>query len=174
MHFDDDFLNNTESEEIETGSDDLLSDDRLRLPDEANPLVRLHAVRSWLTRRQRESSIEIGEAAVALQEAQQEQTEDTWRQRRRDIQRREALVQRIQHEFLVAQERLAAFEEAETLLEECITHTTSSERTLVEYYLTLDDLVQEEIAEPDTTSPRHQVLLEVLQRVEQVGTPNDD
>ena len=46
----------------ETGSDELLSDENLRLPEGANILVRLHAVRAWLSRRRDETSIEVGEA----------------------------------------------------------------------------------------------------------------
>ena len=34
--------------EEETGSDELLADDNLRLPERANVLVRVHAVRAWL------------------------------------------------------------------------------------------------------------------------------
>lgn len=34
---------------VEIGSDELLSDDNLRLPESANILVRIHALRAWLT-----------------------------------------------------------------------------------------------------------------------------
>src|SRR5215467_11561036 len=57
----------------EIGSDELLSDENLRLPESANILARLHAVRAWLSRRHDEASIEVGEAAMALQELMQEQ-----------------------------------------------------------------------------------------------------
>lgn len=168
-----------ENEEIERGSDELLSDDKLRLPASASPLVRLHAVRAWLTRRQRETDGEIGEAALALQYTMQDSEQDT-RMRRRE---REALaerVQRIQQSLQDAQQRKQAYEEAETLLEECITHTTSNERALVEYYLTLEDLMQsEEVEEATTTnppdqSPRHLALADVQHRVEHVGSPGED
>ena len=68
MNFDD----HTPEEVTEVGSDELLSDDDLRLPEEANPLVRLHAVRAWLTRRQKMANLEIGEAALKLQQLQQD------------------------------------------------------------------------------------------------------
>ena len=44
MDNDDDFADTS----IEIGSDELLSDDDLRLPESANILVRTHAVRAWL------------------------------------------------------------------------------------------------------------------------------
>ena len=64
-----DDLNDTSSDE--EGSDELLSDDLLRLPDSASILVRLHAVRSWLERNHREASAAVGEAALALQAVMQ-------------------------------------------------------------------------------------------------------
>ena len=59
MDNDDDFADTS----IEIGSDELLSDDDLHLPESANILVRTHAVRAWLARRREESAIEVGEAA---------------------------------------------------------------------------------------------------------------
>ncbi|HET8850977.1 MAG TPA: hypothetical protein VFN02_00480, partial [Ktedonobacteraceae bacterium] len=56
-------------ESIETGSDELLSEDDLRLPESASVLVRLHAVRAWLARRHHEATVEVGEAALKLQQA---------------------------------------------------------------------------------------------------------
>ena len=66
------FADDHESSDNEPGSDELLSDDNLRLPENANILVRLHAVRAWLSRRHDEATIEVGEAALALQELRQE------------------------------------------------------------------------------------------------------
>ncbi len=63
MNFEDESFDDT----TEKGSDELLSDDNLRLPENANVLVRLHAIRAWLTRRQQETTIEMGENALALQ-----------------------------------------------------------------------------------------------------------
>ena len=67
MDFDDDKIS---QEATEIGSDELHSDDNLHLPIGANPLVRLHAVRAWLTRRQKMTNIEIGEVALELQQLQ--------------------------------------------------------------------------------------------------------
>jgi hypothetical protein len=174
MRFDDDdFLKDTGDEIAETGSDELLSDEDLRLPDEASPLVRLHAVRAWLTRQRKETTIEIGTAALSLQEAQQDQ--NVSHLRRREMQRIEAQRQQALQDLQAAQQRLTAFEEAEELLTECIVHTTSNERTLVEYYLALEELTlheQEESQAP--SSPRYEALIDVLQRVEHVGSPNEE
>lgn len=171
MNFDDEIP----IEGDESGSDELLSDDHLRLPDSANPLVRLHAVRAWLTRRQKEMTLEIGETALTWQALQEEMTQDSSRLRRREQQHLAEQLQKAEQAYQLAQAKLSTFEEAEQLLEECLSHTTSSERTLVEYYLTLDNLIQqdhsEEIAELNT---RDQVFTEVQHRVEQVGTPQDD
>ena len=57
----------TPDSSVEIGSDELLSDDNLRLPESASILVRIHAVRAWLARRYEETTIEVGEAALALQ-----------------------------------------------------------------------------------------------------------
>ncbi len=162
-------------EATETGSDELLSADNLRLPDSANALVRLHAIRAWLTRRQVETNIEIGEAALALQEAFQEPQEET-RLHRRERQRQGGVqrVQRAQQALEDAQQRLSMYEEAQALLEECVTHTTSGERVLVEYYLMLEDLMQNSVEAQDSSQQRIIALADVQHRVEHVGAPNED
>src|ERR1700730_16337007 len=63
-------------ETTEIGSDELLSDDHLRLPETASMLVRLHALRAWLTRRMRDTELEIGNAALRLQESMQEDPQE--------------------------------------------------------------------------------------------------
>src|SRR5579859_6411954 len=137
MNFDDELLD----ENSEVGSDNLLSDDNLRLPDSANALVRLHAVRSWLRRLQREANIEIGEAALSLQQIAVAKPQE--RPRRRERLGHMEHIQQAQQTFEKAQERLEAFEKAGELLEECISHTTSGERVLVEYYLAEEELIQD-------------------------------
>ncbi len=172
LNDDNDFLD----ESTEIGSDELLSDDSLRLPDSANALVRLHAVRAWLTRRQVEMNIEIGEAALALQEAFQEPEQET-RLRRRERENQLGgmqRVQRAQQALEEAQQRLSMYEEAQELLEETVTHTTSGERALVEYYLALEDLMQSIVEAPDYSRQRMLALADVQHRVEHVGTPNED
>ncbi|GAC1359127.1 MAG: hypothetical protein NVS2B12_37510 [Ktedonobacteraceae bacterium] len=171
MDSDDESLEDT----IETGSDELLSDDSLRLPDHANPLVRLHAMRAWLARRQKESNLEMGRAALALQQLQYEDA-DAPRLRRRE---REALMQRIQSAqelFKREQEHLTAYEEAEATLEDCVNHLTVGERLLVEYYLVLEEIIQNSINEEHDVaySPRIEALLDVQQRVERIGSPQED
>lgn len=167
MDFDDDFLEKTP----EIGSDELLSDDNLRLPESASNLVRLHAIRSWLVRRRDETSVEIGEAALALQQMMQEEPQQL-RPRRRERHHQALRPQLEQQEMLDAQQRLHAYEEAETLLEDCIAHTTSGERVLVEYYLTLEELV-EHAANDAERSPWLQAIEDVQHRVEHVGAPNE-
>ncbi len=122
----------------EIGSDELLSDDNLRLPESANVLVRLHAVQAWLSRRREEAAIEVGEAALALQEAIQENAQET-RVRRRA---REGEEQRV----------------------------------LVEYYLTLEELILQNGVHPNQAnehSPWLDALSDVLRRIEHVGTPDE-
>ncbi|GAC1565372.1 MAG: hypothetical protein NVS2B2_35490 [Ktedonobacteraceae bacterium] len=163
-------------EPTETGSDELLSDDNLRLPDSANTLVRLHAIRAWLTRRQVETSMEIGEAALALQAAFQEPPQET-RLHRRERQNRTGSVQRVQRAQQAleeAQQRLSTYEEAQALLEECVSHTTSGERVLVEYYLTLEDLMQSSVEAQEPSRQRITALADVQHRVEHVGAPNEE
>jgi hypothetical protein len=168
-------FDNEDSETTEIGSDELLSDDNLRLPEGASPLVRVHAVRSWLTRRQKETALQIGEAALAWQDAQQEAMQDTSRLRRREQQRIADRVQQAQRDFEDAQRRLSFYEEMAALLEEYITHTTSNERTLVEYYLQLEEMVQqEEQKEAEADRSRLRVLMDVMHRIEQVNAPEID
>ena len=172
MNDDNEFLDETP----EVGSDELLSDDNLRLPESANALVRLHAVRAWLTRRQVETNIEIGEAALALQEAFQEPEQET-RLRRREREHQFGGVQRVQRAqqaLAEAQQRLSTYEEAQELLEETVTHMTSGERALVEYYLALEDLMQSSVEDPDPSRQRILALAAVQHRVEHVGTPTED
>ncbi len=178
MDFDDETLD-TDSK---IGSDELLSDDNLRLPEAASILVRVHAVRAWLARRCEETTREVGEAALALQEAMQQSVPET-RLRRRERQQQQEQTDHVQRLLNMAQLRLRTYEEAQALLEECITHT-SGERVLVEYYLALEDLVQNIIATnalntPNATNdfdprPRLQALADVQHRVERVGTPGED
>ncbi|MBE3560576.1 MAG: hypothetical protein IMW89_15355 [Ktedonobacteraceae bacterium] len=173
MDFHDDVHEN--NEEVEIGSDELLSDDQLRLPESAKPLVRIHAVRAWLARRQRETTIEIGEAALALQEIQQIQEQDLARLRRREQQLLLERTQRAQQEFQAAQQRLEAYQEAAELLQENLSHTTSSERALVEYYLTLEDLIQQLAGEAEGDSaPRYQALADVQRRIERISAPEQE
>ncbi len=120
-----------ESADDKMGSDELLSDENLRLPESANILVRLHAVRAWLSRRYDEATIEVGESALALQEIMQEEAVET-RPRRRMHQKEEAQrFQRAQQVLAESQQRLSAYEEAQSILEDCVAHT-SGERVLVE------------------------------------------
>lgn len=160
--------------ETEVGSDELLSDDNLRLPEGANILVRLHAVRAWLTRRQQETGIELGEAALLLQQSMHEEQPET-RLRRRERQGLLERQQSTQQALQDAQRRLDAYEEAQFLLEECITHNTSGERVLVEYYLTLDELIQNENqGEATSYSPRQRAFSDVQRRIEHVNAPEED
>lgn len=154
--------------ELESGSDELLASDDLRLPESANILVRLHALRAWLERRQSEGELEIGVAALELQEAMSEPVSET-RPRRRLATQGDVLVRRAQEALSAAQQRLSAYQEASTLLEECVAHTTAGERLLVEYYLSLEELIQASDAPAD--SPWLVAMADVLHRVERVGTP---
>jgi hypothetical protein len=155
----------------ETGSDELLAGDNLRLPAGANPLVRLHALRAWLNRRLAETELEIGNAALALQATISEATNET-RPRRRLAAQDDLAVQRVQLHLVSAQKRLSAYEEAHTLLEECVAHTTTNDRLLVEYYLSLEELVQ--ASDSSANTPWLNVMADVLQRVERVGTPDEE
>ncbi len=191
MDFDDAAQNELAGEEI--GSDELLSDDNLRLPESANMLVRLHAVRAWFARRHDETTIELGEAAIELQQAMQNASEERRPRRRErlsaDLSAKTRLI-RAEQALAQAQQRLSAYEEAQSLLEDCVTHT-SGERSLVEYYLTLEELLMEKgtravhappphiRTSPVPTrvikrSPRLDALADVLHRIEHVGTPNEE
>ncbi len=170
------FSDDHEPGDEEIGSDELLSDENLRLPESANILVRLHAVRAWLSRRHDEATMEVGEAALALHEAMQENPVET-RPRRRMHQMEEAQqFQRAQKALAESQQRLSAYVEAQSILEDCIAHT-SGERVLVEYYLTLEDLVmqsQEKMDQAEDRSPWLVALSDVLHRIEHVGTPDEE
>ena len=171
-------MNNDEfpEESTETGSDELLSDDNLRLPESANTLVRLHAERAWLTRREMETSMEIGEAALTLQQAFEEPPQET-RLHRRERRNQEGGMQRVQHAQQAleeAQQRLSTYEEAQALLEDIVAHTTSGERVLVEYYLTLEDLMQSSLEAQEPSRQRIKALADVQHRVERVGAPNEE
>lgn len=170
-----DFDNDRLQEETETGSDELLSNDSLRLPDSANPLVRLHAIRAWLTRRQKEARLKMGTIALDLQQLQQEDQPEA-RLRRRALQARQARLQAAQAHFQFTQQLLSGYTEAESLLEDCVNHTTVSERLLVEYYLTIEALAQEETAQEynGEQSPRLTALSDVLHRIEHVGAPHEE
>ena len=171
------FSDEDTSDDDEIGSDELLSDENLRLPEGANILVRLHAVRAWLSRRLDEATIEVGEAALALQEMMREETVET-RPRRR-VQQNETVQEqflRAQKALAESQQRLSAYEEAQSILEDCVAHT-SGERVLVEYYLTLEELVlqsQEQVDQTEDRSPWLDALSDVLHRIEHVGTPDEE
>ncbi len=164
-----DFDDETSDSPDEIGSDELLSDDNLRLPDTANILVRIHAVRAWLTRRQQETRFEMGETALALQESMQEELHEA-KLRRRERQIIEERKYALQDALAENQLRLNAYEEAQALLEESLAHS-SGERALVEYYLALEELMQ---GNEDDHSPRIQALASVQHRVEHVGAPNEE
>jgi hypothetical protein len=166
-----DFSEDDLQEGNELGSDELLSDDFLRLPENANVLVRIHAVQAWLNRRLKETELEIGEAALAIQEA--EMTTPALRRREREQQHTQQQHLYLQYEQ--AQERLRGFQDAANLLEENIDHVTSSERTLVEYYLSLEELRQSANEEQvPLTLPWHMALAEVQHRIEHVGIPDEE
>ncbi len=170
------FSDNRESGDDETGSDELLSNENLRLPENANILVRLHAVRAWLSRRHDEATIEVGEAALGLQQTMQEDAVETRPRRRRQQMEEVQRFQRAQQVLAEAQQRLSAYEEAQSILEDCVAHT-SGERVLVEYYLTLEELVlqsQERTDQTEDRSPWLDALSDVLHRVEHVGTPDEE
>ena len=171
------FSNEDTSNDDEIGSDELLSDENLRLPESANILVRLHAVRAWLSRRHDEASIEVGEAALALQEIMQEETVATRpRRRMHQVEAEQQQFQRAQKALAESQQRLSAYEEAQSILEDCVAHT-SGERVLVEYYLTLEELVlqsQEQMDQTKDRSPWLDALSDVLHRIEHVGTPDEE
>ncbi len=167
-------------ETTEVGSDDLLADDALRLPESANILVRLHAVRAWLTRRIQEANIAIGDAALILREAMQEPEQSLARPRRREREANSQMlrVQRAQESITMATQRLNTYEEAQTLLEETVSHVTAGERILVEYYLAIEQLLEESLNSIDRNieeqQARRDVLADVLHRIEHVGIPDEE
>lgn len=165
-------MDNDDDTSLEVGSDELLSDDNLRLPESANVLVRLHAVRAWLARRRDETAIEVGEAVLNLQEAMSPEFQGA-RPRRRERQDQETQLLHIQQALVVVQQRLQAYEEADALLEDCIAHT-SGERVLVEYYLALEELVQNTTRTDQAERiPWLRALADVQQRIERVSVPSE-
>ena len=161
--------------EEETGSDELLADDNLRLPESANVLVRVHAVRTWLERRHEEAAIEAGMAALALQQALSAPGEEA-RPRRRMLQSPSAPP--AQQQLVNARQRIEAIEQAQALLEDYLAHT-NGERVLVEYYLAIEQLLSDNgYALSGETPVQHtpwlDTMLDVLQRVERVGTPQEE
>jgi hypothetical protein len=172
-------FNEHETAGDEIGSDELLSDDSLRLPESANMLVRLHALRAWLARRHHDATIDVGQTALHLQQLMQEDIQETGARRaHRRAQQGEA-AQRLNHAqqaLAAAQQRLSAYEEAQSLLEDCVAHT-SGERVLVEYYLILEELVQQSQTPPrtpDQRTPWFDAMADVLHRIEHIGIPNED
>lgn len=159
------------NESIE-GSDELLSDDELRLPESAHTLVRVHAVQAWLSRRIHETTLRMGEAALALQEAMgQAEAESGRSMRRREREQQDALLQRYQQTVGQEQARIGTYEEAQALLQEYIDHA-GGERILVEFYLALEELVEYETqntTQSPARSPRLDALADVQQRIERVG-----
>ena len=171
------FSNDDEPGDDEIGSDELLADENLRLPESANILVRLHAVRAWLSRRCDEATIELGQAALVLQELMHEEAVETRpRRRMHQIEAVQQQFQRAQKALAESQQRLNAYEEAQSILEDCIAHT-SGERVLVEYYLTLEELVlqsQEQVNQTEDRSPWLDAISDVLHRIEHVGTQDEE
>lgn len=165
----------------EEGSDELLADDALRLPESANIRVRLHAVRAWLARRRHEAALSVGEAALALQAATQSQQEEQRLRRRRASEEASsffhAQITRAQEHLRAAQETLRAFDEAQEKLDECIDHA-NGERVLVEYYLLLEQTFLDAGYLPniETTGeqgPWYEAMVEVMRRIEHVGIPEE-
>ncbi|HZU67155.1 MAG TPA: hypothetical protein VFA09_07745 [Ktedonobacteraceae bacterium] len=174
----------TSGESNEVGSDELLSEDNLRLPESANILVRVHAVRAWLARRREEAAIQVGEAALQLQQLAMEEPREP-RMRRRAQQLLTERREQAQQALTDAQERLRAYEEAQALLEECLTHN-NGERVLVEYYLLLEEQVNGELPSRNQNEeaalveqPAHspawlKAIADVQNRIERVGIPSEE
>jgi hypothetical protein len=152
------------NDDEEIGSDELLSGDNLRLPESADILVRLHALRAWLIRRHHEATIAVGEAALHLQQVMQEDVQETGIRRLHRRMHGTETGQQLQR----AQQTLAAYEEAQSILEDYVAHT-SGERVLVEYYLALEELLLQNQVHPGEHSPWSDALAEVLHRIEHVG-----
>jgi hypothetical protein len=170
------FPDDHEANDDESGSDEVLSDDNLRLPESANVLVRLHAVRAWLSSRHHEATIEVGEAALAIQELMQVDAVETRPRPRMRLGEDTQRFQRAQQALSAAQQRLSAYEEAQAILEDCVAHT-SGERVLVEYYLTLEELAlqnQERMDQYGKSSAWLETIADVLHRIERVGTPEEE
>jgi hypothetical protein len=180
MNFDDFNEPDSSNENSEIGSDDLLSDDDLRLPESAHMLVRIHAVQAWLAHRIEETKLEVGETALALQEVSMQTTLPSGNtMRRREREAAAENTRHLQQAINDAQERLHTYEEAEALLQESLDHA-SGERVLVEFYLSLENIIQEESQcgeypiFPEKTTPRQAALADVQQRVERVGIPFEE
>ena len=183
MPWDDD-ENMQSADEANTGSDELLADDNLRLPESASILVRIHAVRAWLARRLREVEEEIGEEALEMQLAMREAEEFSITRPRRRGSVNERL-QRAQQALSVVQEKLRGYEEAQKLFEECVDHVTAGGRVLVEYYLMLDNLlldlrtraeqsVQDEQGVMNHAPTYLGAIADVQHRIEYVVTPEEE
>jgi len=164
------FENENFAEEDVSGSDDLLAADDLHLPEGANTLVRLHALRAWLEHRCTASELEIGTAVLALQTTMHDP--GTHRRPRRQWEEANQSLLRAQVALSQAQLRQSAYHTARTLLEACVTHTTTAQRLLVEYYLSLEELAEagSEAADP----PWQAAIQDVLHRVEQIGSPAEE
>ncbi|MGB8348434.1 MAG: hypothetical protein WCD86_26370, partial [Ktedonobacteraceae bacterium] len=166
---DDNDIINSHTDETTPGSDELLSDDELRLPESAHMLVRVHAVQAWLSRRLREAALARGEAALALQAAATQAEAESGRvTRRRERERREEQLRRCQQVIAQEQTRIDTYEEARGLLQEYVDHA-GGERVLVEFYLALEALEEQETRAAALPSPRLSALAEVQHRVERVG-----
>lgn len=166
---DDNDIINSQTDETTPGSDELLSDDELRLPESAHMLVRVHAVQAWLSRRLREAALARGEAALALQAAATQAEAESGRvTRRRERERREEQLRRCQQVIAQEQTRIDTYEEARGLLQEYVDHA-GGERVLVEFYLALEALAEQETRAAALPSPRLSALAEVQHRVERVG-----
>ena len=128
---------------------------------------------------QRETKIEMGEAALEQQDIQA--VLEQGHMRRRAYQEYAERLQHYQHIFTQAQERLSTYEEAEALLEETVNHVTVGERLLVEYYLEIENKIQDDVQEQAVLeaakahqTPRLQALLDIQQRIERVGASYEE
>jgi hypothetical protein len=162
---------NARVDKATSGSDELLSNDDLRLPEGAHALVRVHAVQAWLNRRVCEATLALGEAALALKAAQVE-AESNRVMRRRERERQEELLRRYQQQIEREQARIETYEEAQELLQEYIDHA-GGERVLVEFYLALEMLTGQETHTVASTSTRLDALADVQHRVERVGITDE-
>jgi hypothetical protein len=77
-------------------------------------------------------------------------------------------LQRAQQTLAAAQQCLGAYEEAQSILEDYVAHT-SGERVLVEYYLALEELLLQNQVHPGEHSPWSDALADTLHRIEHVG-----
>ena len=130
------------------------------------------------SRRLDEATIEVGEAALALQEMMQEGAVET-RPRRRAHQNEsvQEQFQRAQKALAESQQRLSAYEEAQSILEDCVAHIKRRAR----FGRILPDPGRACAAKPGTewirqkiSSPWLDALSDVLHRIEHVGTPDEE